>query len=292
MESLSYLFILFSYSLSLFTIGMAFIIYKQSKKRVIIFFIIFLLGLSLDVLSIGLLSFKDPIIEFIHKIINLGAATLLTFSIPFLGLTLLSQEITRGYKRLILIVVILQLVLNITFLLTGENIIEKRFIKVPMFISIIYTLILTIVYYGTIGDKYLKKVISLILIITVIQMPMMLLNEFILDMNQNRWIIFFISPLLNLLMNLIIIYFTYTFFNQPNYISDGVFTEFFIKKFNLTKREIEVLDFTIKGLTRDKIGEVLFISGNTVNNHIYNIYKKLSVKNRVQLLNLIKNHEN
>jgi DNA-binding NarL/FixJ family response regulator len=36
------------------------------------------------------------------------------------------------------------------------------------------------------------------------------------------------------------------------------------------------------------IGKRLFISPKTVENHVYNIYQKLGVKNRVQLFRLIR----
>ena len=58
-------------------------------------------------------------------------------------------------------------------------------------------------------------------------------------------------------------------------------------KFNLTKREIEVLLLILKGLSNQDITEVLYISQHTVKKHMKNIYKKLNVKNRIQLLKFI-----
>ncbi len=50
----------------------------------------------------------------------------------------------------------------------------------------------------------------------------------------------------------------------------------------LTKREKEILAQVIKGLTNREIAEVLFISENTVKNHLRNIMEKLHINNRVQ----------
>lgn len=48
----------------------------------------------------------------------------------------------------------------------------------------------------------------------------------------------------------------------------------------LTGREIEVLQHVAKGLTSKQIGEVLFISENTVKNHVRNILDKLGLHSR------------
>ncbi|OBR92799.1 CsgBAC operon transcriptional regulatory protein [Clostridium ragsdalei P11] len=55
----------------------------------------------------------------------------------------------------------------------------------------------------------------------------------------------------------------------------------------LTNREKEIADYICMGLSNKEIGNKLFISPNTVKNHVYNIYKKVNVKNKVELINLI-----
>jgi DNA-binding CsgD family transcriptional regulator len=55
----------------------------------------------------------------------------------------------------------------------------------------------------------------------------------------------------------------------------------------LTNREKEIVDYICRGLSNKEIGEKLFISANTVKNHVYNIYKKVNVKNKVELINLV-----
>ncbi len=55
-----------------------------------------------------------------------------------------------------------------------------------------------------------------------------------------------------------------------------------LKKFDLSDREIEVLNLIAKGYKNSEIAEKLFVSQNTVKSHIKNIYVKLDVKNRVE----------
>ncbi|WHY66738.1 response regulator transcription factor [Neobacillus sp. SuZ13] len=52
---------------------------------------------------------------------------------------------------------------------------------------------------------------------------------------------------------------------------------------SLTPREKEILLLVSKGLTNKQIAEQLFISENTVKNHIKNLLEKLNLENRVQL---------
>jgi DNA-binding CsgD family transcriptional regulator len=56
------------------------------------------------------------------------------------------------------------------------------------------------------------------------------------------------------------------------------------KPVRLTKSEIEVLSLIAQGRSSQEVADALFRSKRTVDFHLDNIYKKLNVKNRVQLL--------
>ena len=58
----------------------------------------------------------------------------------------------------------------------------------------------------------------------------------------------------------------------------------YVKKFGLTKRETEVLQLLCRGCGNDEISERFGISRSTLNKHLHNLYHKLEVKNRVQLI--------
>jgi DNA-binding NarL/FixJ family response regulator len=53
----------------------------------------------------------------------------------------------------------------------------------------------------------------------------------------------------------------------------------------LSKRENEILQLLSKGLLYKEIADQLFISNNTVKQHIHKIYEKLHVQNRTEALN-------
>lgn len=57
---------------------------------------------------------------------------------------------------------------------------------------------------------------------------------------------------------------------------------------NVTVREQEIIELLMKGKTNEEIADELYLSTKTVKNYVSNIYRKTGVKNRVQLINLIR----
>jgi DNA-binding NarL/FixJ family response regulator len=54
--------------------------------------------------------------------------------------------------------------------------------------------------------------------------------------------------------------------------------------FHLSKRETEVVRLICRGLTNKKIGELLFISDQTVKDHIKHLMRKMNVSSRTQII--------
>lgn len=55
----------------------------------------------------------------------------------------------------------------------------------------------------------------------------------------------------------------------------------------ISKREREVMQLILEGKSNKQIQEQLFISHHTVKNHIYNLYQKMGIKSRSQLMSLV-----
>ena len=62
----------------------------------------------------------------------------------------------------------------------------------------------------------------------------------------------------------------------------------FFKEFALTRREQQIFMFVLDGKSNKEIENELYISYKTVKAHLYNIYKKLNVQNRLQLMNVVR----
>ena len=77
------------------------------------------------------------------------------------------------------------------------------------------------------------------------------------------------------------------FMDDPAKKQDQIyFEDRFIKKFNLTKREIEILRLITQALSNKQIAKELYISDQTVSVHRKNIMRKLGVSNTAGLLKL------
>lgn len=82
---------------------------------------------------------------------------------------------------------------------------------------------------------------------------------------------------------------SYRKYMDLNYSSDET-TDYsaVMKEFDLSPRECEVCGLILNGKDNREIEAVLFISYNTVKNHVSNIYKKTGASSRIQLQSLFK----
>ena len=83
-------------------------------------------------------------------------------------------------------------------------------------------------------------------------------------------------------------YFSKYFYTNYNSDVDDENIQQFYNTYNISQREKDVIALLLEGLSNPDIAKALFVSENTVKTHVKNIYKKLSINNRYQLINKIK----
>ena len=64
-----------------------------------------------------------------------------------------------------------------------------------------------------------------------------------------------------------------------------------VEEYELTRRENTILKLLMSGMNNPDICEELVITPNTLKKHILNIYRKLGIKNRVQLFKMIREYD-
>ncbi|MBR5668606.1 MAG: response regulator transcription factor, partial [Spirochaetales bacterium] len=61
-----------------------------------------------------------------------------------------------------------------------------------------------------------------------------------------------------------------------------------LSRYKISEREFTVVQLICEGLTNKEIAQELNISVNTVNNHVANIFSKMDVRSRIDLLKALK----
>jgi NarL family two-component system response regulator LiaR len=69
---------------------------------------------------------------------------------------------------------------------------------------------------------------------------------------------------------------------------DFILNDYQVRRFNLSKRELEVLKLMADGLSNQEIAERLFVSLNTIKTHSAQIFEKMEVKRRTQAVDMAK----
>jgi NarL family two-component system response regulator LiaR len=69
---------------------------------------------------------------------------------------------------------------------------------------------------------------------------------------------------------------------------DFILNEDEVRRLNLSKRELEVLQLMAGGLSNQEIAERLFVSLNTIKTHSAQIFEKMEVKRRTQAVDMAK----
>lgn len=72
---------------------------------------------------------------------------------------------------------------------------------------------------------------------------------------------------------------------------DSYFFDEFLKKYQLTKREVEIIRMVCREMSTKEIATHLYLSELTINTHRRNVFRKLDIKNVAGLMNFAKNNQ-
>lgn len=74
---------------------------------------------------------------------------------------------------------------------------------------------------------------------------------------------------------------------MSKYVEDRDVLDTIFARYNISKREQDILKLILDGKSNKEIEDTLFVSYHTVKNHVYNLYQKLGVKTRHQLVHFV-----
>lgn len=236
-----------------------------------------------------------------HIVVNpITCFVCLGLEYSFLGVTmkLLGRSISVNIRRLFftgLMVVILSYSIGITIYIQSASfrwLFYTEVFLILLYILIVYAfLIVLISYRGADSDANNKKTIHAFgyLYLAGYTFPVFI---FIFPYPENKYAV----SLFFLLINFIPFIWFNRFFTRTHSMAvssfqDQIGLERICKQYNISKREREIIGLILQGKSNKEIEEDLFISVHTVKNHVHNLYRKLNVKSRGQLVHFILNHK-
>ncbi len=302
MEHLMVFLFFLSFMTALFSLFVSILFYIRTKKQLLKYFIFFFLIIAVKILLYNFLLYikVNIIFETTSQLILYNLSEDISFLIIFLFPILIHGILSVPFKAIgnILFGIFALLAFFIRFIPYFLRVfLSNQIIYFPvfplqniLFIAILfYSLGVTLFFYRKIIDNEIKKIIAMIisfLIFVFLDISVFSLKIYLSSLysSQFLWNIIFYT-----LWNIIFIIYAIRFFNfEPSTLLDIHPDESFLKKYKFTAREQEILSIMIQGKTNKFIAENFFISLKTVKNHVYNIYQKTGVKNRIELAFLIK----
>lgn len=163
---------------------------------------------------------------------------------------------------------------------------------ISQLIIIVYCVILLLTGFRRIKNKALRLLLMLSGLLTMVFIPGFIhditysMGKSYLDFFPVEMISF---PMYYFLLAVMVVVFSGRYFMAITLLEKSVrpsveFLSNFSQKHGLTEREIEVIPLIVEGMGNKQIASRLCISTKTVNNHIYNLYRKLDINSRFELL--------
>jgi len=281
----------------LVTISFAALFYHLYKKTVILFFSGFFGGLLFIQVSLviqfyqGL--FSDESRQWLSYILsgtNLMGLLLVIYFLPRFTFRLVSLTWTKVLTIIWSLVSIFFLIFEIVHHIFNFGVIRNWLVFILFFGVIILSIALCISRFKIVGDLKIRKFLLIFGIVSSICVPLIMVENLrpFIAVFKLFWIFeLFSLPLFFLLLTPLVFIMSFYFFNRPAYLINGHVSTHFITKYKITRREREVIECILSGMSYRETAGKLSISMKTADTHIQNIYQKTIVRNRLQLLNLI-----
>jgi DNA-binding CsgD family transcriptional regulator len=275
------------------------VFYLQYHKKVLVYYSL-MLGVAVLLLFHRMLQLycgtmhleHHACTPFLIMAVEKAALCLAMFAGPvfmhhLLGLDL-SQRKRRFYLALAVLYTLFAAAEIATAMLPVTKIIRYALSMPLLFGMYGYCLVVVGLSLGKLGSRLLKNVVWAVFGISLLILPFSLFQY----STQISFLPGFMErPLLFLALFMLTLFFSIRHFNHPAYLENQRLTQYFRDHFSITERECDIIQRVILGDSNQIIGEKLFISMRTVESHLYSIFQKLGVKNRVQLANLIQTNK-
>lgn len=204
------------------------------------------------------------------------------FTLPHLTIRLLNKDLKIKYHIYLSVCIICEVTLLLTQFTIYRYIIRGILVIVLLIIILICNIALLthlIKNHRSVFTNFSYILLSIYIVL--------IFGVLLFDLSSKE-ISIFIFPLYYLFLNLSILHLLERFIkNSKNIEMENNYRKV-QKIYNLSERELSIIYELFRGSTYKSCAENLNISINTVRTHVSNIYKKCGIKNKIELINLIK----
>lgn len=307
MKHFIFLFHILSFLIGFTAIILSIIAYIKYKTQIIKHYIYFIIALTIILLEQTLSSYKIinlvdfPGLNIILNIVSYLSAGFIIYFLPLLSHEFIKKEWTSRKKTFFEVAAFIPVCSLIAYYLMTYKKVIVILSSGLLFSTILYCLVFLYLNLKNIKSDFIKNILRVFLITTVLLFPYMYLDTRIEQISVlsrlfpygllSVSIFYMIWSILSLYFG--IRYFKYNLEksygdkDEQELIEISDTKEQFFEKFNITNREKEIILLLMKGYSYNQLAEELVISLTTVKTHVHNIYRKVEVKNKIELFNLI-----
>lgn len=241
-----------------------------------------------------IVGLENYTIRIIIRILYVTGYSLLIYYLPATINYLLKRPWTRNRLTWIILSAVSYFAAGLFVMFKGLSPIWNLPLGAFFFFAFVFVLVDALRSLPLIRDKRGRMTVTLLFTGTFLFLPVLLLvritggffyplfdNELLLFPVQTIYYLWLAVVLIGFLMNRILISDA-----VPLPLSEKPLS--FFEDLGITSREREIILFLEKGLTYKEIARELFISANTVSNHVASIYKKTGQRSRVEMLNSLR----
>ncbi|MCK9287882.1 MAG: helix-turn-helix transcriptional regulator [Sphaerochaetaceae bacterium] len=288
-QGLTILLYMFAFATGCMTMVLSVVFHIRESYEWTKYFIIFhsslLLAIVLQVLNLFVDIFVSDTVGIILSYVLRGLlaanVSFLMVFIPYFTTWVIAQPWRNPFKAFFFIVAAGYTALSVLGMIF-ENITSLGSWMVIVFCLVIFFAIgLIIKSLKTISRHDVRTVCQAIIILSFVMMPLLIVSVFV---PRVRYISY---PLYFMAFSIIILVYLFIYFRKIPKVIQKMLTLDNLEPYHITEREFSVIVGIKEGKTNKEIADKLDISVNTVNNHVANIYAKMQVRSRIDLLNVL-----
>lgn len=306
MKHLIILLYFISFTIGFSTIFLGFFIWLRNKQKPLSYFILFTLSLTLILLEQTITAYEtvnvieSRMVDVFIRYVSYLSCGLMIYTLTKLTALLTNTTITKARELLSRVISILPPI-TLTFYYIMDRQIIITAMSILFYGVILYNLLVLAVKLDKIDNIKIKAVLKVFMVVSLLMLPILFLDTLVEKM-----------PVIGEefpygLMSVLIFYMAFCgislYYIIKNYdalmkkpieseepdMNNGlkICTQKTLDSYNITSREAEVISLLINGCSYNRICDELVISLPTVKTHVRNIYKKLGINNKIELINMV-----